>query len=236
MTADPIQIALARVMGELPAIGKERHQGDGIQYAYRGIEQVTREVQGLFAKHGVVVAPLVDHLDVREIVVNGKPWTDTTLGVTYTLTGPDGSSLTARTVGIGRDNSDKGANKAMTQAFKYLLLQVLCISDAKDDTDGQTHVADTQRAPRTPRTPATTTDQPAPHNPPPTRQATLSGDKPTPAQLRMAGALFNGKGWTGDQRHTKTAELVGRPVDSWNDLTKTEMTHMLDQLKAGGDE
>jgi hypothetical protein len=230
MTAEPanIQTALAAVMGELPAIGKERHQGDGIQYAYRGIEQVTREVQGLFAKHGVVVVPLVDHVDVREIVVNGKPWTDTTLGVTYTLTGPDGSSLTARTVGIGRDNSDKGANKAMTQAFKYLLLQVLCISDAKDDADGQTHVADGQKAPRKAVGSAA---QPAP-NPDRAAGNVNALDRPTPAQIRMAGALFNGRGWTEAERHQKTAELVGHPITSWNDMSRAEFTTMLDKLKA----
>lgn len=143
--------ALALVMRELPAIGKERHQGDGqergVQYAYRGIEQITREVQTLFAKHGVVCVPFVESIDVKDITVNSKPWTDTTLIVSYTLVGPDGSELKARCAGIGRDNSDKGANKAMTQAFKYLLLQVLCISDAKDDADGTTVEADAHQAP-----------------------------------------------------------------------------------------
>jgi hypothetical protein len=142
-----IAVALAKVMAELPAIGKERHQteGQGVQYAYRGIEQVTREVQTLFAKHGVVVVPAVQSIAVKDITVNSKPWTDTTLIVNYTLVGPDGSKLGATTVGIGRDNSDKGANKAMTQAFKYLLLQVLCIADKKDDADGTTIEADNRQ-------------------------------------------------------------------------------------------
>lgn len=159
MSAAPLSVnqALAKVMAELPAIGKERHNGDGnergVQYAYRGIEQVTREVQGLFAKHGVVIVPAVQSIEVKDITVNNKPWTDTQLVVNYTLVGPDGSQLQATTCGIGRDNSDKGANKAMTQAFKYLLLQVLCISDAKDDGDAQTHEADA-RAPRALKTAA----------------------------------------------------------------------------------
>jgi hypothetical protein len=135
--------ALAAVMAELPAIGKDDHaspQQGG--YAYRGIEAITGHAQPLFAKHGVVTVPRVQSVDVRELTVNGKPWTDTTLVVEYTIVGPDGSTLTATCVGIGRDNADKGANKAMTQAFKYLLLQVLCISDAKDDADGTTVTAD----------------------------------------------------------------------------------------------
>lgn len=150
MTAS-VHAALAAVMAELPAIGKD-HSASQAQggYAYRGIEQITRHVQGLFAKHGVVVVPSVQSIETRELLVNSKPWTDTQLVVNYTLVGPDGSTLEATTVGIGRDNADKGANKAMTQAFKYLLLQVLCISDAKDDADGTTVEADTrpQRNPR----------------------------------------------------------------------------------------
>lgn len=146
-----IHHALAQVMAELPAIGKDG-RADAAQggYAYRGIEQITKEAQGLFAKHGVVIVPAVQSVEVKDILVRDKPWTDTTLVVNYTLVGPDGSTLTATTVGIGRDNSDKGANKAMTQAFKYLLLQVLCISDAKDDADGFTHEADARREPEHP--------------------------------------------------------------------------------------
>ncbi|MDE1904853.1 MAG: hypothetical protein KGH75_00195 [Rhodospirillales bacterium] len=36
---------------------------------------------------------------------------------------------------IGRDNADKGLNKAMTQAFKQALLQVLSIGDPQDEGD-----------------------------------------------------------------------------------------------------
>lgn len=138
--------ALAAVMADLPAIGKDG-RADPKQggYAYRGIEQITKHAQGLFAKHGVVMVPQVESCEVRDITVAGKPWTDTTLHVTYEVHGPAGDSVKVRTVGIGRDNSDKGANKAMTQAFKYALLQLLCISDAKDDVDGQTHEADAPR-------------------------------------------------------------------------------------------
>lgn len=143
LPASNVVEALRRVMRDLPAIGKDQsaapQQGG---YPYRGIEQITRHVQPLFARHGIVMAPRVDSAEVKDIVVAGKPWTDTILHVTYTVHGPGGDTLEVRTVGIGRDNSDKGANKAMTQAFKYALLQLLCVSDAKDDADGQTHEAD----------------------------------------------------------------------------------------------
>lgn len=159
--------ALAKVMGELPAIGKEG-KADPKQggYAYRGIEQITREAQRLFSKYGVVFVPRVTSHEIKNIVVADKPWTDTILTVEYDVLGPSHGSRFLGTavsdhldavvedkitagpfLGIGRDNSDKGANKAMTQTFKYCLLQLLCISDAKDDTDGQTHEADAPAQP-----------------------------------------------------------------------------------------
>lgn len=145
--------ALACVMNDLPGIGKggqaAASQGG---YKYRGIEQITAEVQGLFAKYGVVCVPRVRARTVEQITVNEKPWTDTYLEVNWDIYGPGGTEdcLPATTFGHGRDNSDKGTNKAQTQAFKYLLLQLLCISDPADDNDGTNQGADShQYAPST---------------------------------------------------------------------------------------
>ena len=143
--SDNVVAALAAVMAEMPAVGKDQkasaQQGG---YAYRGIEQIARHAAPLLAKHGIVFVPQVLGFDVREITVNGKPWTDTILTVRYRICGPGGADdfLEATVVGIGRDNADKGANKALTQAFKYALIQVLCIADAKDDGDAASHEAD----------------------------------------------------------------------------------------------
>jgi hypothetical protein len=140
--------ALRRVMRDLPAIGKDSkaapQQGG---YAYRGIEAITREVQTLLAKYGVVFVPRVVSHEVREIVVNEKPWTDTYELVEYDVYGPGGKEdkiTVGPILAIGRDNSDKGGNKCMTQAFKYALIQTLCISDAKDDSDAGSPEADSR--------------------------------------------------------------------------------------------
>jgi hypothetical protein len=135
-----VQEALAAVMAELPSIGKDDRSPEG--YQYRGIEAVTRHAQPLFAKHGVVIAPHGEITDVRPSPAMKEGWQDVYMRVTWTITGPDGSTLTAQTNGIGRDKSDKGANKAQTQAFKYLLLQLLCIADGKDDPDALTYEHD----------------------------------------------------------------------------------------------
>lgn len=148
MSDDPtanVHSALAAVMGDLPSIGKggQASQAQG-GYSYRGIEQITQHAAPLLAKHGVVFVPQVVSMEFRDLMVNSKPWTDTILTVRYRICGPGGADdyVEAIVVGIGRDNSDKGANKAMTQAFKYALTQVLCIADQKDDNDGTTAEAD----------------------------------------------------------------------------------------------
>jgi hypothetical protein len=150
---DNVITALAKVIADLPAIGKDgRNKDQG--YSFRGIEQITKELQPILAKHGVFFVPRVLSWEERELTINNKPWSDQRLLVEYDVFGPGGADdkITVGPVaGIGRDNSDKGANKAMSQAFKYALLQTLCIADGKDDGDQHTHVADegsTRNAPR----------------------------------------------------------------------------------------
>lgn len=132
-----VQAAVAAVIADLPAIGKGDRSNEG--YSYRGIEAVTKEVQPLLAKHGVVIAPRSTITDVRPSPAMKDGWTDVFMQVEWLITGPDGSTITAQTTGIGRDRADKGANKAQTQAYKYLLLHLLCIADAKDDSDSHSY-------------------------------------------------------------------------------------------------
>lgn len=150
--APNVVAALLRVMRDLPAIGKDQ-RADPKQggYAYRGIEQITAAAQPLFARHGVLFTAhgLTFH-ETRDITVNGKPWTDTIVEVTYRVYGPGGVEDfidVGPIPAVGRDNSDKGANKCMTQAFKYALIQSLCIADPNDDADGTTNEGDAPPAP-----------------------------------------------------------------------------------------
>lgn len=147
--------ALARVQADIGGIEKltpeqrrKRGQGGGdergVSYAYRGIDQIAAAAQPLFGKFGIVIVPEMRSYVAKEIQVNAKPWTDAELIVNWRVYGPGGRDdfIDARTVGLGRDNSDKAANKAMTGAYKNLLLRLLCIGDPDDDTDGHTHERD----------------------------------------------------------------------------------------------
>ena len=213
--------ALSRVMADIGGIGKDNRSPQG--YAYRGIEQITKEVQPLFAKYGIVFAPQVETFEQVDLIVNGKPWTDQKLTVRYKVYGPGGIEdfIEARVPGIGRDNSDKGANKAMSQAFKYALIQVLCIADAKDDSDSEPpheashrsatdQRADTGAGDRTPPAPATSFD-------PPTTKASAADVKKLEGLLKSATAAH---GQT-EQAATDTLLAKYGVANLW-ELTKAE--------------
>lgn len=151
---DDVVAALARIMGELGGIGKltaEQRRarglgggdgGAGVAYAYRGIDQIAAAVQPLLAKHGVVIVPTSTESKVVDITVNSKPWTDTSIRIEWVIAGPNGSMLQACSEGQGRDNSDKGINKAFTSAYKNLLLRLLAIGDPDEDADNRRVEAD----------------------------------------------------------------------------------------------
>lgn len=128
----------------------------GVTYAYRGIEQIEAEVQRLCGQHGVVITPTAVHdVAIREITINNKPWTDSTIRVTWRVMGPGGlpDSFEGESIGWGRDNADKGYNKAFTSARKNFLLALFHIGDRADDTDGETHERDAGTASAPPPAP-----------------------------------------------------------------------------------
>lgn len=155
--------ALAAITGELGPIEKlttaERRKrgmgggGDderGIKYAYRGVDQVAAELQPLLAKHGVAIVPRVASHEVTDIEVGGKPWTSHTVLVHWSIYGPGGldDKVEATTIGEGRDNSDKGVNKATTAAYKNLLLRMFSIGDPAEDPDNERHETSARSAPQ----------------------------------------------------------------------------------------
>lgn len=147
---DNVIAALARVqqfIGGIPKLTSAQHRqrigvstGDneqGVKYAFRSIDQITQRAQPLFGRYGVVIVPRIGSFDQQPIEVAGKPWVECTVTVHWTIYGPGGAHdfIEASTIGSGRDNSDKAVNKAMTSAYKNLVLRLLTIGDPDDDPD-----------------------------------------------------------------------------------------------------
>lgn len=137
--------AIARAAAEMGGVAKtqpaSRDDGSGsIKFAYRSIGAITAAAQPLLGKYGVVVHPLDAIVDrIEPITIGQKPWTDIWVTVHFAIYGPGGVDdvIHSTMQGMGRDNSDKGYNKACTMAYKNLLLRILCIGDPKDDADAE---------------------------------------------------------------------------------------------------
>jgi len=119
---------MAKVLADVQPVGKDHKAPRAAGgYAYRSIDEVYAAMHDALAKHGVVCTPTVLDRHTKYLQAKDKTRVHHVLTIRYTWTAPDGSSMTSTTVGEAMDSGDKGCNKAMTAAFKYLAFQTLCI-------------------------------------------------------------------------------------------------------------
>ena len=143
--AGRIYPALLGVLTDLPAIGKDQRNTQQ-NYQYRGLETITGTLKPLLVKHKVAVVPTVLESRHELRAASGdRQMPMTYLRVRFAFTSlEDGSTVEAVTEGEGSDYGDKGSNKAMSAAFKYALVQTLCIADF-DDSDAESPEHDTHK-------------------------------------------------------------------------------------------
>jgi len=158
-TADPgpsIYVAIPRIIGDLPAIGKDSRMTQGpAQYSYRGMDDIMPHIKLLFARHGVHVAPVYEVISDDEILVGsrGSKMTRVVVKGMFRFTASDGSHVVCQTIGEARDSGDKAFNKAMTAALKYALMQVLAIADGDDPDAHRPELSDGEQRGDTPGVP-----------------------------------------------------------------------------------
>jgi hypothetical protein len=143
-TMNTIYQAISAIMNEVEAIGKnKRNQAQG--FAYRGIDDMYNDLQPKFAKNRVfITSEVLDQSREERINAKGTTLIYTILRVKFTFWTEDGTSVSSIMVGEAMDSGDKGANKAMSIALKYCLMQLLLIPTEelkKEDPDGQVHTA-----------------------------------------------------------------------------------------------
>lgn len=131
---------IPKIMGEIGAIAKSRRnpqQG----YAFRGIDDLYNAVQSHFADNGVFVVPeVLDQVREERKTAKGNALIYTVLRVKHTFYASDGSHFSAITVGEAMDSGDKSANKSMSAAMKYALIEVFAIpTEGDNDTESQSH-------------------------------------------------------------------------------------------------
>lgn len=132
--------AMIAILQDVKAISKDKKnvsQG----YKFRGIDDVVNVLHPIFAKHEVFVTSEVlqkDYTDSGRTEKGHTIYHHFTI-IQYTFHAKDGSSVSATATGEGADSGDKGLNKCMSAAYKYVLMQTFMIqTEDEKDPDGET--------------------------------------------------------------------------------------------------
>lgn len=126
---------IAAVMADVEYLKKDDTVGSG-NYGYRAIseEKVTESVRAALIKHGLVILPISQEHTQVDHVRDGKIIPLTTVNVIYKIVNidqPEDYEELASS-GTGVDPQDKGVGKAMTYAYKYMLLRTFAIPTGED--------------------------------------------------------------------------------------------------------
>lgn len=208
--------ALAAVMADVQAVRKSQRNADQ-GYVFRGIDGVMNAVGPALRKHGVVILPVVEQVEHRDVQTSrGKPARECTVRVRYVVHGPAGDTVEGVAAGEAMDWGDKGTPKALSVAFRTFLLQALCIPTDEPDPDGQAYERDQDQ----PGTGSTTTTAPGPD---------LAS-----AGLQRTLGIELGKYGLGrrEDRLTFCSGIVGRELVSSAELTTSEGRQILATVRA----
>lgn len=206
MTEHPTVIeALNAVMTDVQAIRKgDRNQAQN--FNFRGIDAVMNAVGPAFRAHGIVCIPIETRTTYRDVqTTTGKPAREVTAVVTYRFYGPAGDYIEAQAPGESMDSGDKGTPKAMSVAYRTLLLQALTVPTDDPDPDAQSY----ERA-----------------------QADHRPSKPqSESQRKRMHALLGELGLGERDKYVRLASwFVHREVESTSELTSDEAGGFIDYL------
>lgn len=137
----PIHVALSNAMRDVQSIAKnDRNTAPGQNYMFRGIDATMNAVGPALRKHGIVPLPVGQETSYRDVKTStGKDTREVTVKARYELVGPMGDSKIVEVPGESMDSGDKGTPKAMSVAFRTLLLQMFCVPTGDVEPDSQTY-------------------------------------------------------------------------------------------------
>ena len=166
-----IDEAVVAMLAEVEAISKNQTNMQQ-NYKFRGIDDVYNAVHPLLSKHGVYPTCEILSLEYQErVTAKGGTLLCVRGRFRYTFHARDGSATITEAIGEAMDSGDKASNKAMSNAYKYAIFQLLCIPTMAVDGDAESP----EPAPP-PRPPASAKSFGAPPAPP----------KPKPAWATMS--------------------------------------------------
>lgn len=236
-------------VGQLEKDGEVKDKSGKVMYRYLSEELVTSELQKAFVKNKVVLIPkkVESELIYMESIQFDKevkaPITKVT--VTYQLCDAEtGETEELQSIGYGSDSQDKGSNKAMTGAYKYVQRQTFSISTGEDgDEQGSAELdekyvrrhAAGKPAPAQPTAPAATSNPSAAAAPgsPSNAPAADTSKFAHEAMVKMLNAKASAAGYKKEDREQlmqETGTLLGRTISSFTEVEKTEVTKLAQWL------
>ena len=111
------------------------------QYQYRSIDDLLNRLGPLLARHRLCILPRVlERLATEQHGEGDVLLTAVSVRVAYELVScRDGSSHVVEAVGEALDPGDKATAKALSAAYKSVMLQAFCVPVAGEDGDASSH-------------------------------------------------------------------------------------------------
>lgn len=119
---------LPKAAGAISAVAKTRtNSAQG--YKFRGIDDFINAVHPILSQHGISVSTSIVHAEHRDhgTTKGGATQTLSIVRLSAKFYADDGSCLESQAECMGIDSGDKSANKAMSAAFKYILIQTFTV-------------------------------------------------------------------------------------------------------------
>ena len=238
MTEHPaIHAAIAACMLDIGGVAKQRrNQQQG--YNFRGIADVYLACQPVMANHGLHILPyrVISEESTEGQTKSGGVMYRRCQRIEFRLYAQDGSFVQLETTGEAMDTGDKAANKCMSAAMKYALIQVFAIPEEDPTVDTENESLEMIAPPST--KPRVTIDTSA-------IDATPSAPAPAPkedekikaAKVRTLVIAIKDAGISEPNRKPWMSDQLGRPVDSSKDLTVEEIDMLITRAnvaKGGG--
>lgn len=138
----PIYVALSNAMRDVQPVGKDsKFSAPGMgTFNFRGIDATVNAIGPALRRHGIVPLPVGQDITYRDTkTTGGKDTREVTVKARYRFVGPIGDYVEVEAVGESLDTGDKGTAKAMSVAFRVLLLQMFAVPTGDADPDSQVY-------------------------------------------------------------------------------------------------
>jgi len=142
---------VSAVMKAVEAIAKDR-LNTSQNYSFRGIDDMYNVLNSHLSDAEIFFTSEVLSVEREERTTkSGGNLIYTVMRIRWTVYAKDGSSITTETIGEAMDSADKSANKAMSAAYKYAMMQLFCIPTKDEkDTEAQSHEVEPKAKPSAP--------------------------------------------------------------------------------------